>query len=151
MARDLDFGDPSTWKTEDDIEYVRQRIDRVPVEHRARLAIQQPPQLMQTGDSLEMQRLHNFLAKYYPEDLAVEGQTPVGLAIQLLTDEAGVNPDSLDEDDAAPDYTKWKADELQAEIGKRRQAGRDIPKVTTKTDAATALTADDATNGKFNA
>lgn len=144
MSRDVDFNDPNTWRDEDDIEYVRQRIDRVPEQHRARLAIQQPPQLMQTGDSVEMQRLHTFLAKYYPEELAVEGQTPVGLAIQMLSDNEGINDDESDDDD--PKYEKWPAAELTAEIGKRRQAGRDIPKVANKTEAAAALRADDATS-----
>jgi hypothetical protein len=145
MARDhIDFSDPKTWKDEDDIEYVRQRIDRVPAEHRGRLSVQLPPQLMQTGESVEMQRLHDFLAKHYSEDLAVEGQTPVGLAIQLLSDAEGINDE--DADDEAPKYEKWPAAELTAEINKRRAAGREIPKVSNKTEAAAALRADDATS-----
>jgi hypothetical protein len=152
MAREVDYNDPASWDDEDKI-WLRDRIERVPAEHRHHLVENPPTAPSFEAVSPEMERLRLFLETHYAEDMAVEGQTPVGLAIQLLSDAAGVDPDAIEDgdDEDNTSYDKWKAAELTEEIGKRRQAGREIPKVSNKTEAAAALHADDATNGKFTA
>jgi hypothetical protein len=144
MARDVNFNDPSSWDDDDKV-WLSQRIDRVPAEHRHLLKDPAPafaPEAV--GESPELARLRSFLEDNFPEDWA-EGETPVGLAIRLLTEntEAEETVDELTPE--APDYDKWKAAELVAEIETRRANGRNIPgDKLTKAEAAAALRADDA-------
>lgn len=143
MARDVDYNDPQSWD-DDDKTWLRDRIERVPAEHRHHLIDNPPVAPANEAISPELDRLRIFLEKHYPEEMSAEGQTPIGLAITLLADQAGVNLDEVEDDGDDRDYDRWKAAELTEEIGKRRQAGRDIPKVSNKTEAVAALRADDA-------
>ena len=142
MAREVDLNKPESWDN-DDKAWLRDRIDRVPEQHRKHLDVTEPmfaPALH--AEASEMTRLRGFLELNFPEELNAEGETPVGLAIKLLSDYAGVEDGESGDDD--PGYEKWKATELVAEIEKRRENGRDIPgDKFTKAQAAEALRADD--------
>lgn len=148
MARNVDFNKPETWD-DDDRRWLRDRIDRVPAEHRHVLREDAPPVQFApqpTGESPEMARLRAFLEHNFAEDWA-EGDTPVGLAIRMLTENTDAEePTPEDVAPASPDYSRWKAAELVSEIEKRRGDGRDIPgDKFTKAEAADALRKDDAT------
>lgn len=140
MARDVNVNDPKSWDDEDKT-WLQNRLERVPEQYRHLLADPSPFAPSATAESPEMERLRLFLEANFPDDMAAEGETPVGLTIRLLEDYAGVDEESND-----PGYEKWPATELTAEIAKRREAGREIPgEKFNKTTAAAALRADDAT------
>jgi hypothetical protein len=143
MAREVNYNDPDSWN-EDDKTWLKDRIDRVPPEHRSLLVNPVVFAPSATAESTEMERLRLFLERQFPEDMAAEGETAVGLAIRLLTDYAGVDEDSEELED--PGYEKWKAAEISAEIERRREAGHTIPGDSfTRVTGAAALRADDAT------
>jgi hypothetical protein len=138
MARDVDYKNPDSWDDDDKL-WLRDRIERVPVEHRHLLVDGPTFPPAATAESPEMERLRLFLEREYPDEMAAEGQTPVGLVIELL------GADDSSDDPGDPGYENWKSAELMAEIQKRRDNGRDIPgDKFTRPTAAAALRADDA-------
>jgi len=134
LSRQVDLTKPDEW-TDEDVEYLRQRPESVPVQYRDRLVspvIAPAPE----AESPEMARLRAFLERYYPDDMSVEGDTPVGVAIRLLSD-------GIDEE-PADTYDSWSAADIKAEVDKRREAGRTIePASNRKTDYIAALRKDD--------
>lgn len=144
MARNVNVNDPKSWDDDDKL-WLKDRLERVPEQYRHLLADPAPFAPSLHAESPEMERLRLFLEANFPDDMAAEGETPVGLTIRLLEDYAGVDEDA-ESDDKDPGYEKWPATELTAEIAKRREAGREIPgEKFNKTTAAAALRADDAT------
>lgn len=137
LSRQVDLSKPDEW-TDEDVEYLRQRPESVPAEYRDRLV---SPVIApaQEAESPEIARLRAFLERHYPDDIAVEGDTPVGVAIRLLSED-------VDEDEEATDdgYDTWSAADIKAEVDKRRDAGRTIePASNRKADYIAALREDD--------
>jgi hypothetical protein len=136
MSREINVKDPDSWN-DDDLEYLRQRPHLVGEEHRDRLnpVVTLPP--ASEAESTEIARLRAFLETAFPEEIGVDGETPVGCAIRLLSEDV---PDENDE------YDSMKVAELRDEVRSRQANGRltdvDASKVT-KADAITALRADD--------
>lgn len=138
MARDVNYNDPDSWDDDDRV-WLRDRLERVPEEHRHLLVDKPVFAPSATAESPEMERLRLFLEREYPDEMAAEGQTPVGLVIELL------GADTAEDSGDDPGYENWKSAELMAEIDKRRNNGREIPgDKFTRAQAATALRADDA-------
>jgi hypothetical protein len=143
VSRQVDMTDPGKWSDEDK-EYLRQRIDSVPVALREHLAEDVPLAPAVAAESPEMSRLRRFLELNYPEEMASteQGDTPVGVAIRILSEgDDVVDPDTVDD----VDYSKWNAKDIKAEVDRRRESGRPIqPEGNTKADYINALKADDA-------
>ena len=141
MSRQIDFNKPDEW-TDEDKEYLSQRLDTVPVHLRDRLVVDTPPVLATEAESSEVARLREFLNENYPDELQ-SGDSPVGVAIRLLSD----SDEEADDETAADDYDTLSATEIKAEVEKRRDAGRTIePASNRKADYIAALRADDATD-----
>lgn len=141
MSRQINVNDPSSWD-DDDRDYLRDRVEIVPVEHRGELALTElPTPVMSTADLAGEQAanaaLSEFIKKWYPE----EPGSPVEVAMRKLTE-----LDNLVEDEeAGDDYDQWTAAELKAEIAERQGKGRMSGfSGRTKADAISALRADDA-------
>lgn len=143
MARVIDFNKPDEW-TEDDLTYLRDRPERIPEEHRARvLSPVTTPSAV--GESTELATLRVFLERNFADEMNVEGETPVGTAMRLLSD---IAPEDINEDQGEEDdYDTWSVADLRSEITTRQGSGRsiavdDVAKVR-KADAVAALRADD--------
>lgn len=149
MSRQIDMSKPDEW-TEEDLDYLRQRPELVPVSERHRLN-DTPLAPAQAAESLELTRLRDFLNENFADEMkATEvGDTPVGIAIRLLSDEYETVPaDEADDGVATTDYTKWTVAELKAEVDSRNtdpnRTTEIVPASDRKNDLAAALTADDA-------
>lgn len=142
MSRQINLNDPDSWD-EDDKTYLRDRIDMVPAEHREHLVVPAAPMApAPEAESSEVARLRDFLMENYPDDMtAAEGESPVGVAIRLLSPEedSGAAPEDADETD---DYDDWKVAELRAEYDKRGLSGESAS--MRKQELVDALRADDA-------
>lgn len=142
MSRQINLNDPDSWD-EDDKTYLRDRIDMVPAEHRGKLVDPAAPLApAQEAESLEVARLRDFLMENYPDDMtAAEGESPVGVAIRLLSSEDELVPSEAP-DEAEDDYDDWKVAELRAEYDKRGLAGESAS--MRKQELVDALRANDA-------
>jgi hypothetical protein len=143
MSRQIDFNDPSSWD-DDDKAYLRDRVELVPVEHREHLIDRPPIAPASAAESPDIDRLRAFLVSNFPEEMSAAGAEPVGVAIQLLTEEyETTSPD--EESDADDTYDSWKVPELKDEVTKRQNAGEDItPASDKKADLIAALRASDS-------
>jgi hypothetical protein len=143
--RDVNFNDPSSWD-EDDKVWLRQRIDRVPPEHREHLEVRPVASPANEAESVELDRLRAFLMANFPDEMAgaLATDTPVGVAIRLLSDEYETT--EADDESAVDDtYDSWKVAELQEEINKRNEGGASLsPASNRKDDLVSALRGDDA-------
>lgn len=145
MSRQIDLRDPESW-TPEDVEYLKQRIDSVPEQHRHRLI--EPRSTLapaQEAESAEIARLRSFLELNFPDEMTTveQGDTPVGVAIRLLSDGDDVlDPDAVTTTD---DYDTWSSQRIKDEVNARREAGKDIrPASNKKADYVAALREDDA-------
>jgi hypothetical protein len=117
MSREIDVNDPGSWD-EDDKEYLRNRPEMVPTEHREHLRIPEtmaPPAAL--GESAAMARLRAYVEKEYPDRA---GEDPVEVVIDLLGGETV-------DDDEGDDYDNWKVAELAAEAQKRQMTDAELP------------------------
>lgn len=143
--RDIDYSKPEAWD-EDDKEWLRQRIDRVPPEYHEYLQVRPTAAPAGVAESVEIDRLRAFLVANFPDEMA-EGlatDTPVGVAIKLLSEE--YETESTEQaDDTDDTYDSWKVAELQNEVNARRTNGEDItPASDKKADLIAALRASDS-------
>jgi hypothetical protein len=146
LSREVNFNDPDSW-TDEDREYLRQRVDLVPEQHRASLITPVLPPA-QAAESTEIARLRAFLERNYPDEMNVEGDTPVGVAIRLLSDD-----DEVVEEETGDDYDSWNVAELRAEVASRRTANADagLPGDESKLKKADAIAALRDYDGKYPA
>lgn len=142
--RDIDYSKPEAWNDEDK-EWLRQRIDKVPPEYHEYLQVRPAIAPAGVAETVEIDRLRAFLVANFPDEMAtgLTTDTPVGVAIRLLSDEyETTDGDEADTDDT---YDSWKVAELQNEVSTRRANGEDItPASDKKADLITALRASDS-------
>jgi len=131
MSRNVDLANPDTWEDED-LDYIRERIDQVPVEYRDRVQVEPALAPQPEAQHPELVKLDNWLRNNYPEDM-MPGKSPVDVAIELLSED-------VPETSAEEDYDNWKVAELQTEAQRR---GID-PSGMRKHDLAAALRNNDA-------
>jgi predicted metal-dependent hydrolase len=144
MSRDVDFNDPSSWNDEDK-EWLRQRIDRVPAQHREHLDVNPVSAPANEAENVELDRLRAFLMANFPDEMATSDQSPVGVAIRLLTDDYEGVTETTDDASVDDTYDSWKVNELRDEVTTRNNSGAAItPASDKKADLVSALRADDA-------
>lgn len=145
MSRDVDFNDPSSWDDEDK-EWLRQRIDRVPAEHRSELDVRPLAAPAVEAESVETDRLRAFLMANFPDEMAATDDTPVGVAIRLLTEDyEGVSDTTTGDADSTDTYDSWKVNELRGEVDARNNNGAGLtPASDKKADLIAALRSHDA-------
>lgn len=138
MSRQIDYNKPEEW-TDEDKAYLRDRIDQVPVHLRQHLDMTAPVAVPSAeAEPFEVARLREFLNENYPDEMLQSGDSPVGVAIRLLSDDE-------EETEADDGYDDMSAADIKAEVDKRRSAGRTIePASNRKADYIAALRADDA-------
>lgn len=142
MSRQINVNDPDSWD-DDDRDYLRDRVEIVPAEHRHHLALTELPTPVMSvadlaGEQAANAALEGFIKKWYPE----EPGSPVEVAMRKLTELDDLTEEPEEPDD---DYPSWTAQELKAEITKRQENGRMSGfSGRTKADAIAALRADDA-------
>lgn len=110
MSREIDVNDPDSWD-DSDREYLRERIDTVPAQHRAVLMEDQTPPVppAAVAEHPGIARLSEFVRMNFPERA---GEDPVSVVIDELGGEEV-------EEDEGDDYDTWKLAELQSEANKR--------------------------------
>lgn len=143
MTRQIDINDPTSWDDEDKT-YLRDRIERVPAEHRAALNVQPTVPPAATAESTEIDRLRAFLVTNFPDEIGAADDTPVGVAMRLLSE--AFETEDVDTNASTPidTYDSWKVAELQTEVDKRRNDGADLnPASNRKDDLIAALRAND--------
>jgi hypothetical protein len=140
MSRQIDMSKPDTW-SDDDKAYLATR-GQLP----AKYADDPAPAVFppaQEATSAEVQQLKDFLEAQFPEELGVEGETPVATAMRLLGNFKGYDPNAPVEE--ADDYDTWKVKELRAEAAERTGYTGDAAK-DSREDLITNLRAWDAAN-----
>lgn len=110
MSREVDIRDPESW-TDDDREWLAQRVDTVPAEHRHLLSPPTAAVGVVPGVNPQMEKLTRFVADNFPERA---GEDPVDVVISEL---GGDVEEPVEEE--TDDYDQWKLDELRAEAAKR--------------------------------
>jgi len=139
VSRQINVNDPDSWSDEDRL-YLRDRLESVPPQHRHVLATPtaSPPG---EAETVEIARLRVFLENNYPEDMAAmdQGDTPVGVAIRLLTTDDTTDPDTLTS--AGDDYDTWNVADLRVEADSRRRENPEanIPADVSKTKKADVI------------
>ncbi len=114
MAREVDFKNPESWNDED-LDYLRERVDRVPAEHRHLLDVK--PDVAPSSEAMHpaMARLDQFVRENWPERA---GEDPVDVVIDLLTESYEVEDDD-NTDQPSDKYDSMKISELRAEAMRR--------------------------------
>ena len=115
MSREIDVKDPSSWD-DDDRTYLAERIDTVPVEHRADLMktqqMTEPVAPPAVAEHPGITRLQNYVRINFPERSTED-------PVQVVIDELGGDEIESAPDDEGDDYDEWKVAELEAEAIKR--------------------------------
>jgi len=118
MSREIDVNDPDSWD-DTDKEYLRERIDTVPMQHRSALSVEMPMAPQAVVEDPSITRLRNYVRINFPERA---GEDPVTVVI----DELGGDEVEAPEDDG-DDYDKWTIAELSAEAKKRQMTEGEVP------------------------
>jgi hypothetical protein len=141
MSRQIDMSKPDSW-SDDDKAYLAER-GQLPEGIETNTAPVFPPAA--EAVSTEVQQLKTFLEDQYPEEMGVEGETPVAAAMRILGNLKGYDPNLPASTEPDDDYDTWKVKELRAEAGDRAGYAGDANK-DTREELIANLRAWDASN-----